>query len=196
MKRATLFVFALLCIGGIGLIVMKRAALATGHDAGRDGSAPGHRATRASAPADPSRALDGGAANGDGTSPGGDQDKPGDAGGVLFDGGILPEQVGDGPKSVTFGVVLVQYAGAEGAAPGSRTQDEARQLAQELAELAKTDFKAAVEKGDTGSITDAGRMFRGVLEPAPEYVLFSLDKDQVSAPVDTPRGFWIVKRNE
>jgi hypothetical protein len=39
-------------------------------------------------------------------------------------------------------------------------------------------------------------MFRGILEPAPEYVLFMLEKDQVSDPVDTPRGLWIVKRLE
>ena len=32
-------------------------------------------------------------------------------------------------------------------------------------------------------------MPRGMLEPAPEYVLFSLPKDGVSEPVDTPRGF-------
>jgi hypothetical protein len=35
-----------------------------------------------------------------------------------------------------------------------------------------------------------------MLEPAPEFVLFSLPKDGVSAPVDTPRGFWIVHRIE
>ncbi len=35
-----------------------------------------------------------------------------------------------------------------------------------------------------------------MLEPAPEYVLFSLPKDGVSDPVDTPRGFWIVHRIE
>ena len=41
-----------------------------------------------------------------------------------------------------------------------------------------------------------GKISRGFLEPAPEFVLFSLAKDGVSDPVDTPRGFWIVKRNE
>ena len=43
---------------------------------------------------------------------------------------------------------------------------------------------------------NAGRMPRGMLEPAPEFVLFSLPKDGVSDPVDTPRGYWIVRRIE
>ena len=66
-----------------------------------------------------------------------------------------------------------------------------------LTELAKTDFKAAVGKGDKpGSMDNAGRIPRGVLEAAPEYVLFSLPKGGVSEPVDTPRGYWIVQRIE
>lgn len=108
------------------------------------------------------------------------------------DGGTV--DLGDAPKSVRFGVVLVQFAGAEGAKRGTRSRAEALTLAEELAELAKSDFAAAVKKGDPGSDEEVGRMFRGILEPKPEVVLFSLAEGEVSAPVETPRGYWIVKR--
>lgn len=100
------------------------------------------------------------------------------------------------PKNVRFGVILVQYRGAQGAAPGARSKEEAWGLARSIAEAAKLDFKAAVSRGDPGSIEDAGRMPRGVLEPSAEYALFSLSAGAVSDPVDTPRGFWIARRIE
>jgi hypothetical protein len=38
-------------------------------------------------------------------------------------------------------------------------------------------------------------MHRGILEPAVEYLLFTLPKGTVYAePIDTPRGYWIVRR--
>ena len=114
-------------------------------------------------------------------------------GGPLFDGGD-PPMLGEGPKSVKFGVVLVKYAGAQGAKADVRSRAEARKLADELAVIAREDFAAAVKKGDSGSVENAGRMFRGILEKAPEYALFNLEEGGVSEPVDTPRGFWIVKR--
>jgi hypothetical protein len=116
-----------------------------------------------------------------------------DAGLASPDGGAPPD-LAEAPKTVRFAVVLVQYAGAQGARKGARGRDEALALARELAEVARRDFAEAVKRGDPGSTEDAGRMFRGVLEPAAELGLFSLQKDQVSDPVDTPRGFWIVKR--
>jgi parvulin-like peptidyl-prolyl isomerase len=62
---------------------------------------------------------------------------------------------------------------------------------------AKLDFAAAVTKGDRGSTTDAGHVPLGVLEPAAEYLLFTLPKGEVlSEPVDTPRGYWILRRNK
>jgi hypothetical protein len=165
-------------------------------------------------------APDGGASDpGDGQAPGsedagapgdpttGEPQDPGpqaDAGGtVLLSGEAAPALAADAPKSVVFGVVLVTYRGAQGLPGGPRlpatvrTRDAALELAKQLAELAKTDFKAAVGKGDKpGSMENAGRIPRGVLEPAPEYVLFSLPKGGVSEPVDTPRGYWIVQRIE
>jgi hypothetical protein len=108
-------------------------------------------------------------------------------------GAALPANA---PKLVRFGVILVQYRGAQGAGQGARSRDEAAALARTLAEAAKTDFKAQVVKGDPGSLDDAGRIPRGVLEPGAELVLFTLEKGAVSEPLDTPRGFWIVKRLE
>jgi hypothetical protein len=105
--------------------------------------------------------------------------------------GLLPS---GSPKTVRFGVILVQYRGAELAPPTARSKQEAMTLARTLAEAAGTDFKAQVQKGDPGSMEDAGRIPRGVLEPAVEYALFMLERGNVSAPIDTPRGFWIVRR--
>jgi hypothetical protein len=109
------------------------------------------------------------------------------------DGGVLSDKA---PKSVRFGVVLVQWAGAQGAPANARSQREALALANDLAEEAKKDFPATVKKGDSGSTGDAGRMHKGILEPGPERVLFSLPVGEVGGPVETPRGYWIVKRLE
>jgi hypothetical protein len=119
-----------------------------------------------------------------------------DAGATLLDGATPPALAGGAPKSVAFGVILVEYKGAQGASPNARSKEAALELAKQLAAEAKTDFKAAVARGDKGSMENAGHMPRGMLEPAPEFVLFSLPKDGVSDPVDTPRGYWIVRRIE
>jgi hypothetical protein len=100
------------------------------------------------------------------------------------------------PKTVRFGVILVQYRGAQGAPASARPKDDAMVLAKSLAEAAKLDFKAQVAKGDPGSVDDAGKIPRGVLEPASEYALFTMSPGTTSGPIDTPRGFWIVRRIE
>jgi hypothetical protein len=121
-------------------------------------------------------------------------------GGIGFrmpDGSEVPPLPADAPLKVRFGVVLVSYAGAELASPTARSKHDAQELAASLAELAKTDFHAAVRKGDDGSADDVGKVPRGTLEPAPEFILFSLGVGKVAdGPVDTPRGYWIVKRIE
>lgn len=113
---------------------------------------------------------------------------------VMTDGTPVPPLPPTAPRAVRFGVVLVSYAGAEDAPRGARPKHDALELAQKLAAQAKTDFHAAVRRGDEGSADDVGAMRRGVLEPAPEYVLFSLPQGGVSDPIDTPRGYWIIKR--
>jgi hypothetical protein len=112
------------------------------------------------------------------------------------DGGKVPELPSAAPAEVSFGVVQFAYQGAQFAPPDSRPKEQARQKAEATLELAKHDFAAAVSKGDRGSTSDAGRIPRGVLEPPIEYVLFMLDKGTVSpAIIDTPRGYWILRRN-
>ena len=64
----------------------------------------------------------------------------------------------------------------------------------DVAELAKTDFAAAVKGGDQGSALDIGAVHRGILEPGTQYVVFTLPPGSVSEVLDTPRGFWIVRR--
>jgi hypothetical protein len=114
----------------------------------------------------------------------------------LTDGTPVPPLPAGSPRAVRFGVILVQYKGAEGAPSNARPKHEAEMRARELADEARTNFTSAVGKGDAGSSADMGRIPRGVLEPAPEYVLFTLAAGNVSDPIDTPRGFWIVKRVE
>ncbi len=111
--------------------------------------------------------------------------------GSLLDAGAMPTGA---PRAVRLGVVLVQYAGAEGAPSSARAKPDALKHAVELAEQAKGDWKGAVKAGDSGSSEDIGRIPRGVLDRATELVVFSLDKDALSEPLDTPRGFWVVKR--
>ncbi len=122
--------------------------------------------------------------------------RDGGAGYMMPDGTQVPPIPPNAPRVVRFGVVLVSYLGAEDAPRTARSKHDAIELAQKLAAQAKSDFHAAVRRGDEGSSDDVGSMRRGVLEPAPEYVLFSLAAGAVSDPIDTPRGFWIVKRIE
>lgn len=118
----------------------------------------------------------------------------GGVGSKMPDGTPVPPLPDDAPKQVHFGVILVTYRGAEGASATARSKQDATDLAKQLAELAKTDFHAAVRRGDDGSGDDVGRIPRGVIELAPEYFLFTLKKGGVSEAIDTPRGYWIVRR--
>lgn len=115
-------------------------------------------------------------------------DKP-----TLSDDAGAASPPGSRPKSVRFGVVLVDFVGTQ-AGTSTRPRAAAVTLAAQLADVAKKQFHDAVTKGDSGSVDDAGRIQRGVLEPATEEALFTLPVGEISAPIETPRGFWIVKR--
>jgi hypothetical protein len=113
------------------------------------------------------------------------------------DGGKVPELPASAPARIGFGAAIFTYRGAQNAPSDARSKEEAKKRAIETIELAQKDFAAAVAKGDKGSTTDAGRLPRGVIEPPVEYVLFSLEKGKVHPePVDTPKGYWVVRRNE
>jgi hypothetical protein len=110
------------------------------------------------------------------------------------DAGVLPS---DAPKSVQFGVILFNYRGAEDAPRDARDKAKALEKAKGALEEARKDFRDATKHGDPGSTANAGRMPRGVLEPSIEYALFTLKKGELVAdPIDTPRGYWVVKRLE
>jgi hypothetical protein len=114
---------------------------------------------------------------------------------TLPNGAPVPELPATAPKTVGFGVILFAYQGAQMAAKDAVSRSDALARAKAVIPEAQKDFEEAVKKGDRGSATDAGRIPRGVLEPAVEYVLFSLEKGAVHGePIDTPRGFWVIKR--
>jgi parvulin-like peptidyl-prolyl isomerase len=122
------------------------------------------------------------------------------AGATLFDGLPVPPLPLNAPRQVRFAVVLISYADAQPSAsaahPAARSRSEAKVVAERLLATAQQDFHAAVVEGDPGSSEDVGRVKVGILEPAAEYVLFTLPVDGVGGPVETPRGYWIVKRLE
>ncbi len=183
---------------GLGFLAVLIGALLIFHDSPKKPSAPATPSARASA--QPAASASGSAASASVADAGPADD---DGGALPFtegfetfpDGGKVPELPNAAPQEVSFGVVQFAYQGSQFADKDSRTKEQARQKAEEALELAKHDFAAAVSKGDRGSTSDAGRIPRGVLEPPVEYVLFMLDKHTVApAPIDTPRGYWIVRR--
>jgi hypothetical protein len=112
----------------------------------------------------------------------------------LPDGRVPPPLPADAPKQVRIGVILLVFAGTQGAPPGARSKTEALTLAQKLATDAKADFHAGVIRGDSGSADDVGHIPRGILEAGTEYTAFTMPIGSVSDPLETPRGYWIIKR--
>lgn len=195
MQRGPLVVFAVLLVAVVAVVALRaktpasRASTSASASASASGSAP---KPTASAPA----TSDGGAGTDllaaervtEAESKGFDR---------LPNGGPIPELAATAPKMVGFGVILFSYKGAQYAPSDAPTKEQARAKAAGFIADATKDFTEAVKKGDRGSTADAGRIPRGMLEPYPEYVLFTLEKGKVHPePVDTPRGFWIVKRND
>jgi hypothetical protein len=129
-------------------------------------------------------------------SPSGDDDAPRtDRFHVLPDGSPVPALPKDAPRSVRFGVILFAYAGAEGAEGVTRSRKDAFAAASSVVAQARDNFADAVKLGDRGSLSDAGTIGRGFLEPTVEYTLFSLAKGEVTdPPLDTPKGFWVARR--
>lgn len=184
---------------GLGFLAALIGVILVSHDAPKPHPAkakPAASAVASAVPAPSASASAAASANADAGPP--DEAAPVTEGFETFaDGGKVPELPNSAPQQLSFGVVQFTYQGAQFAPSDARSKDAARQKAEATLELAKTDFAAAVGKGDRGSTSDAGRIPRGVLEPPVEYVLFTLDKRTVaSSVIDTPRGFWIVRRND
>jgi hypothetical protein len=99
------------------------------------------------------------------------------------------------PNDVVFGAILLTFEGAQGAPSKARTKAAASQAAQRIMATAQTSFEDAVKMGDPGSMANAGSMRRGILEPNVEYALFTLEKGALyPEPIETPRGYWIMRR--
>lgn len=99
------------------------------------------------------------------------------------------------PNDVVFGAIIVTFEGAQGAPSKARSKQAALEIAQRIVAAAQTSFEDAVKMGDPGSMANAGTMRRGILEPNVEYALFTLEKGAVyPEPVETPRGYWVMRR--
>ena len=113
----------------------------------------------------------------------------------LDDGNAVPALAEDAPQQVKLGVALFAYDGAQGVPPGSRSRDAALELARAALQAGTAEFAKALEKADRGSRDDVGWVRRGILEKRVEYEVFRLEKGTLaSEPIDTPRGFWVVRR--
>lgn len=101
----------------------------------------------------------------------------------------------DAPTAVRVGVIQFSYRGAELASADAPTREIAGERAAQALEVARQDFAKAVPLGDPASGADLGTLPRGVLEPSVEYAVFSLAPGELAPePLDTPRGFWVVRR--
>jgi hypothetical protein len=188
-----------LLVGWLTMEQMSKTRIRAEWDGGAV-AAGGAGASSATAGAAPTGDAGSGTGTGTGTTGIGALDPSGDGGfslgglGTLFgDSGVVPTGA---PRAVRLGVVLVAFTGAEGAPSSARAKPDALKHAAALGEQAKADWKAAVKAGDHGSAEDIGRIPRGVLDARTEVAVFSLGKDEISEPLETPKGYWIVKRIE
>ncbi len=190
MQRWTFAAFAALFAAAIVVVVLQAHRPAPAAVAPLASAAEPHSAE----PAPPAPATDAGGAA---APPTGDASRDAGAFNLLPNGKPAPPLPATAPKSVGFGAILFAYKGAQAAPAGAPGKQEAYKRANDLISLARKDFDDAVKHGNPGSTADAGHIPRGVLEPALEYILFTLPKGSVyDKPVDTPRGYWIVRRND
>jgi len=192
-QRWASIVASVVVLGGVGFLTSEQLGKPRPRAAAGDAGAGATASASASAS---SAASSSAAAEVDGGSPEISLDGGFSLG--LLDGGLgLGSMPSSAPRSVRLGIVLVQFAGAEGASSTARSKPDALKHAQTLAEQGRTDFKAAVKAGDSGSSEDTGRFVRGFLSGAPtEIAIFSLGVGDVSEPLETSRGYWVAKRIE
>jgi peptidyl-prolyl cis-trans isomerase NIMA-interacting 1 len=108
------------------------------------------------------------------------------------------------PDAIAAQHVLIAYKGAQKAPKGvTRTKAEAQKRAEEVAAKAKagTDFSALVaEYSDDPAAKERqgslGKFTREKMAKPFSDAAFQLKVDAVSAPVETPFGFHVIKRNQ
>ena len=116
---------------------------------------------------------------------------------LLEDGSAVPALDAAAPRRVKVGVALFRYRGAEGAGAQTRTREEAHRLATAALAQGGSDFGQIVALGDPGSAVDVGWVGRGVLERAVEYPVFTAKVGEtLPRPIDSPRGYWVVRRHK
>ena len=98
--------------------------------------------------------------------------------------------------------ILISYEGARKSA-AKRTKDEARSRATEILEKAikkDADFAQLAGEYSDGPTRDKGgdlgKFGKGIMDKAFEEAAFRLKKGQISAVVETPFGFHIIKRTK
>lgn len=108
------------------------------------------------------------------------------------------------PDSIAAQHVLVAYKGAEKAPKGvTRSKADAKKRAEEVSAKAKsgTDFSSLVaEYSDDPAAKERqgslGKFTREKMAKPFSDAAFLLHVDEVSAPVETPFGFHVIKRNQ
>jgi parvulin-like peptidyl-prolyl isomerase len=108
------------------------------------------------------------------------------------------------PEAIAAQHVLVAWKGAERAPKGvARTKADARKRAEEVASKAKAgaDFSTLVaEYSDDPAAKERqgslGKFTREKMAKAFSDAAFQLQVDETSAPVETPFGFHVIKRNQ
>lgn len=75
-----------------------------------------------------------------------------------------------------------------------RSRTMAKALAEKALETARTDFGAAVKAADPESDADYGTFAPHSFEAEVEAAIVAIPPGQVGGPIETPRGFWVVKR--
>ena len=98
--------------------------------------------------------------------------------------------------------ILIAYEGARKSA-AKRTKEESRSLAEKVLEKAlarNADFGQLAKEYSDGPSSDKGgdlgKFGKGIMDKAFEEAAFRLKKDQISALVETPFGFHIIKRTK
>jgi hypothetical protein len=107
------------------------------------------------------------------------------------------------PQWITAQHILVAYKGAKGAPKGvTRSKADARKRADEVADRAKReDFSALVkdfsdDQGTSDRLGNLGKFDREKMVKPFSDAAFALKVGEVSAPVESPFGFHVIKRNQ